>query len=507
VLLVALQVFDLLQGAWMTKQFVTPWCCITLGVPLEHSLERSLVEALREENLIKPSLPPPRVCVPPSVVPLNYGMICRYASFDADCSLFLRRPWDYLHAMLGITPPIEKSSLAKQVYDHAPFPYRDLSLAVGKQPQEHRLVVMDEPSPRAFVVYAAQSADYATVLNRLAQGHQIRQSALVESPLADPLPPTNGLAAVPAVIRLFEPNGLLVDVEARTNALLVLAEAWYPGWRAEIDGQPAACLPVNAWMRAVPVPAGRHQVRLYFRPDYLLPGFLISLASLGLLVAAVARRGRPLQSPRGEPEVTRMADGEPSRIAAPAIPMRGNAPPADKALRAGTARGPVVVSRYASKRQSKPLAEGSGSSAWYRPVLRVLAFGVVLVLAGLLIRAERREVRWFRGEKAGADAVVQYQIGVALMEQQRKPEAERRFIEAVRLAEQACRLTEYRDPMQYWTLSGAYASRGRLDKAIDTARSGLAIASATGQDPLADTFKGLLDSYERVRKAQGGGPK
>jgi hypothetical protein len=216
---------------------------------------------------------------------------------------------------------------------------------------------------------------------------------------------------------------------------------------------------------------------LYFRQDYLLPGFLISLASLGLLIAAVARPRRTTPSPLGEPEVTR-------------VPAQ-----------------PGAVQKRPSKRKSKPLARGLGTSAWYRPLLRVLAFGVVLALAGLLIRAEIGQVVWFRGKKAGADAVVQYQIGVALVEQQRKPEAERRFIEAVRLAEQACRLTEHRDPMQFWTLAVAYAARGSLDKAIDAARLGRELALVTGQKPLADDFQGLIDSYEAARKAQAGDRK
>jgi hypothetical protein len=379
--------------------------------------------------------------------------------------------------MLGVTPPIEKGSLAPQVYDHAPFPYHDLSLSVGKQPQEHHLVVETDPSPRAFVVYAAQSADYGTVLDRLAHGQEIRQCALVESPLAEPLPPTNGLAAEPAVIRRFEPNGLLVDMDARTNALLVLAEAWYPGWRAEIDGQPGACLPANAWMRAVPVRAGRHQVRLYFRQDYLLPGFLISLASLGLLVAAVARPRRPTPSPLAEPEVAR-------------VPAQ-----------------PGAEGKRPSKRPSKTLARGPWTSGWYRPLLRVLAFGVVLAFAGLLIYAEFRQVLSFRGRKTSTDAVVQFRIGDALLQQQRKPEAERRFIEAVRLAERACELTGYRDPREVWRLGDIYAGTGRLDKAFEAARKGREVALARGQTRLAEAFLRLMDSYEAARKAQAGDRK
>jgi hypothetical protein len=227
-------------------------------------------------------------------------MIYHYGNFDAACSLFVRRPWDYLHAVLGIPPAIEKGSLSRQVYNYAPFPYRGLSLSIGVEPQNGRLAAAPDPSPRAFVVYGAEVGDYGTALNRLAHGHDIRQCALLEKPLAEPLPQQGAWPSTAAAIRRFEPNGLLVDMEAKTNALLVLAEAWYPVWRAEIDGRAGACVPANIWMRVVPVPAGRHLVRLYFRQNYLLPGFLISLASVGLLLVAVAKPGRRMPAPPHE---------------------------------------------------------------------------------------------------------------------------------------------------------------------------------------------------------------
>jgi hypothetical protein len=136
-----------------------------------------------------------------------------------------------------------------------------------------------------------------------------------------------------------------------------------------------------------------------------------------------------------------------------------------------------------------------------------LAFGVVLALAGLLIHAEIRQVLWFQGKTAGANAIVQFRIGGALVQQHRRPEAEPRFSEAVRLAEQACRLTEYRDPLQFETLAPAYAAMGCLEKAIDAARSGRELALATGQKPIADMLQGLMDSYDAARKAQAGDRK
>ncbi len=65
-------------------------------------------------------------------------MVHHFSSFDANCSLFLRHPWDYLHGMLGIQPPEEKNNaLAEEVYTRGPFPYPDLrSLPLGNRSSE-----------------------------------------------------------------------------------------------------------------------------------------------------------------------------------------------------------------------------------------------------------------------------------------------------------------------------------------------------------------------------------
>ena len=90
--LVLLQALDLLQGTWMIKQVYTYAAVMILQAPAEHSFERTLAEKLRQGGWTTPFQPLPRVCVPPSLIPANYGMIYRYSSFDAVCSLFVRRP-------------------------------------------------------------------------------------------------------------------------------------------------------------------------------------------------------------------------------------------------------------------------------------------------------------------------------------------------------------------------------------------------------------------------------
>jgi hypothetical protein len=303
--LVVLQGLHLLYATWVIKNAYT-YSAVVQMLPANPS-QRPLVAQLREAGLINPSQPPPRVCAARVLVPANDAMTYRYSTFDADCSLFLWRPWQYLHAMLGIEPPkLKNNSLAKEVYWYGSLPYPDLALAAGMDPATRTLQFATNPAPRAFLVYAAEVAgDSGAILKRLVLGHDIHRSALLEEPLTEPLPRESALPAAAANLRRFEPGWLLIEVDAKANALLVLAEAWYPGWRAEIDGRAiGTCVPANLWMRAVPVPAGRHQVRVYFHQDYLLPGLLISLASAGLLLAvmvwpAAASAKRSASSSRG----------------------------------------------------------------------------------------------------------------------------------------------------------------------------------------------------------------
>jgi len=293
IVLVVLQGLGLMWATWFIKRGYA-YAALYQSSP-DFPFEQALVGRLRKEGLLEPSHPPPRICVPTGALPANYGMIDHYSSFDAYTSLFLRRPWDYLHRTLGIEPPQAlNTSVSQDIYARGPFPWRDLGLVAGVDVARESFVVNTNPAPRAFLVYAAEVVgDYDAVLKRLVQGHDIRRSALLERPLAEPLSAEGALPAAAATIRRFEPNWLLVEVDAKTNALLVVAEDWYPGWHAEISGKDYACVPANLWMRAIPVPAGRHTVRLYFRQNYLLPGLLISLASLCVLVVLMVR-------PRGQ---------------------------------------------------------------------------------------------------------------------------------------------------------------------------------------------------------------
>ena len=76
-----------------------------------------------------------------------------------------------------------------------------------------------------------------------------------------------------------------VTVDAPSDGFLLLADTFYPGWRARVDGREAPIYRANISVRAVAVSAGRHDVTFVYEPPGLVRGLTISLAAFATLLA------------------------------------------------------------------------------------------------------------------------------------------------------------------------------------------------------------------------------
>jgi hypothetical protein len=88
---------------------------------------------------------------------------------------------------------------------------------------------------------------------------------------------------------------LSVEAEADGDALLVVRDAFWPGWRATIDGREVPIFAADALVRAVPFPPGRHVLEMRYDPPEVRMGAWITLAGAALLLAHAWRahaRGR-----------------------------------------------------------------------------------------------------------------------------------------------------------------------------------------------------------------------
>ena len=72
-------------------------------------------------------------------------------------------------------------------------------------------------------------------------------------------------------------NRLSLEVSTEDPALLVIADNWFPAWKAEIDGTPVDILRAYHSLRAIPVSPGEHQVVLTYRSELLVRSLWISI--------------------------------------------------------------------------------------------------------------------------------------------------------------------------------------------------------------------------------------
>jgi hypothetical protein len=85
--------------------------------------------------------------------------------------------------------------------------------------------------------------------------------------------------------------GFDLDAVMEHDGYIVLSEAAWRGWRADVDGNAANIVRANHAFIAVFVPSGHHAVRVTFQPQSFVIGRTISFLTLALLItAALVRR-------------------------------------------------------------------------------------------------------------------------------------------------------------------------------------------------------------------------
>jgi hypothetical protein len=85
------------------------------------------------------------------------------------------------------------------------------------------------------------------------------------------------------------PNQLTAELEAPPG-WIVLRDQVLPGWHADVDGREAPIIPADVLFRAVEWPGGRHILRFAYRPAAFALGLFLSLATVAVLIACIARR-------------------------------------------------------------------------------------------------------------------------------------------------------------------------------------------------------------------------
>lgn len=97
-----------------------------------------------------------------------------------------------------------------------------------------------------------------------------------------------------AELVVYEPERVVIQTESETAVLLLLTDAYYPGWVATVDGKPTRIYQTDLLFRGVGVPEGAHEVVFEFRSGSFENGRMVSLvfSAVLLLVGVIVWRGK-----------------------------------------------------------------------------------------------------------------------------------------------------------------------------------------------------------------------
>jgi Bacterial membrane protein YfhO len=151
-----------------------------------------------------------------------------------------------------------------------------------------------DAAPRAqvfFNVTSATSEQNAAAI-MLRAGFDPTKAAVVET--GKSLPVSNS-PPIPARIDSYTDSRVVMTTTTSARGTLLLADAYYPGWEAYVDGAPATIYPADIALRGVLVPAGTHTVTMEYRPQSAVIGALgvpagVLLFGLGAFVVPAANR-------------------------------------------------------------------------------------------------------------------------------------------------------------------------------------------------------------------------
>ena len=155
---------------------------------------------------------------------------------------------------------------------------------------------------------------------------------------------------------------MLVDARLSDSGVLVLTDAFYPGWKVFVDGKEHTIRRANYLFRGVELPSGAHQVEFVYDPLSFKIGLIVSLLTVVFLIAvplasAIRRKRLLRQSARivflQSDRALSLRAVSPKRIIISRWIVDLTRTPKPAALRPSSPRG-KVASRYRSDSARAP---------------------------------------------------------------------------------------------------------------------------------------------------------
>jgi hypothetical protein len=175
----------------------------------------------------------------------------------------------------------------KYLLSFTPLAEKDIIL-IGHFPKYFSwLYEIEGSTPRVYVVNETIVERDSKRVLRLLSSTEFDPARAVVLDGEIPTPPTGQLRAAAQIVR-YNNETVTIATSADSEAVLVLADSYYPGWNAFVDGREEVIRRANLFFRAVRLPAGNHTVEFRYEPRSFVIGLAISAATLVALVVTTS---------------------------------------------------------------------------------------------------------------------------------------------------------------------------------------------------------------------------
>ena len=198
----------------------------------------------------------------------------------------------------AMTVPLLKSfniKYALVAYDWSMFDHHPEAKPVAYDRADNfRLLLLEGYFPRAYLVPQARAVPTEKEAVARLLNLDLKQEVVLITSEALPADMEGGSFAPAEVVR-YESGRVELRVRSEHPAWLVLADAYFPGWKAWVNGKPTKVYRANYLVRAVAVGPGESRVEFVYQPESYRWGramtfFTLALAISGILGQALFRR-------------------------------------------------------------------------------------------------------------------------------------------------------------------------------------------------------------------------
>jgi hypothetical protein len=191
-------------------------------------------------------------------------------------------------------PRVLRSPWARPDEPEVPIPMVDLGYGQSEfelvsKASDHSLYRYTRSPGRAWIVGTAlAAATHEEAFDRvIGPAFEPLEQVVLERPGGAGGEATEHAGPFELEIQGEEPCRWRFAATCATPGWLVVAQAFYPGWKARIDGEERPVLRANYGLTAVELPAGRHEVVLEYDPPSVRIGAWCSAAAAALIALGV----------------------------------------------------------------------------------------------------------------------------------------------------------------------------------------------------------------------------